>query len=162
MVSFPEDIYDFGETGIAMGLTATAKVIARAEYHGRRSVLQAGSREWVTAIESIRASGWGFRHLERSYTIVLGARIFLEIGVSKPAQMDRQHKIRIRWLQELFIPSTNNRTQGRYRLLVLNSDEVIQHHRSMKFTLKTILSQYACQRIPHTFYNRSISDVSQF
>lgn len=41
-----------------MGLTATAKVITRAEYYGRRSVLQLGNREWVTAIESISASGW--------------------------------------------------------------------------------------------------------
>ena len=47
----PDDIYNFDETGFAMGLTATAKVITRAEYYGRRSLLQPGNREWVTAIE---------------------------------------------------------------------------------------------------------------
>ena len=30
-----EDIYNFDETGFAMGLTATARVITRAEYYGR-------------------------------------------------------------------------------------------------------------------------------
>ena len=49
----PDDIYNFDETGFAMGLTATAKVITRAEYYGRRSLLQPGNREWVTVIECI-------------------------------------------------------------------------------------------------------------
>ena len=41
----PDDIYNFDETGFAMGLTATAKVITRSEYYGRRSLLQPGNRE---------------------------------------------------------------------------------------------------------------------
>ncbi|ODM17344.1 hypothetical protein SI65_07019 [Aspergillus cristatus] len=53
-----EDIYNFDETGFAMGLTATQKVVIRSEYYGRRSVSQPGNREWVTTIESINASGW--------------------------------------------------------------------------------------------------------
>jgi transposase len=39
-----EDIYNFDETGFAIGLTTTARVITRAEYYGRRSVLQPGNR----------------------------------------------------------------------------------------------------------------------
>ena len=31
----PDDIYNFDETGFAMGLTATAKVVTRAEYYDR-------------------------------------------------------------------------------------------------------------------------------
>ena len=54
----PDDVYNFDETGFAMGLTATARVITRAEYYGRRSLLQPGNREWVTTIECISASGW--------------------------------------------------------------------------------------------------------
>lgn len=54
----PNDIYNFDETGFAMGLTATAKVTTRAEYYGRRSPLQPGNHEWVTAIECINTSGW--------------------------------------------------------------------------------------------------------
>ena len=53
-----DDIYNFDETGFAMGAIATAKVITRAEYYGRRKLLQPGNREWVTIIESINASGW--------------------------------------------------------------------------------------------------------
>jgi predicted HTH domain antitoxin len=34
-----DDIYNFNETGFAMGITATAKVITRVEYYGRRSIL---------------------------------------------------------------------------------------------------------------------------
>ena len=52
----PDDIYNFDETGFAMGLTATAKVITRREYYGRRSLLQPGNREWVTAIECINSA----------------------------------------------------------------------------------------------------------
>jgi predicted HTH domain antitoxin len=53
-----DDIYNFDETGFAMGMTATAKVITRAEYYGRRSILQPGNREWVTSIECVGASGY--------------------------------------------------------------------------------------------------------
>ena len=51
----PNDIYNFDETGFAMGLVSTAKVVTRAEYYGRRSVLQLGNREWVTAVETVNA-----------------------------------------------------------------------------------------------------------
>ncbi|OQD78841.1 hypothetical protein PENSOL_c365G06833, partial [Penicillium solitum] len=47
----PDDVYNFDETGFAIGLTATAKVITRSEFYGRRSLLQPGNREWVTTIE---------------------------------------------------------------------------------------------------------------
>jgi predicted DNA-binding transcriptional regulator YafY len=35
----PDDIYNFDETGFVMGLIATAKVITRKEFYGRRSLL---------------------------------------------------------------------------------------------------------------------------
>jgi hypothetical protein len=35
----PDDVYNFNETGFAMGLTATARVITRSEYYGRRALL---------------------------------------------------------------------------------------------------------------------------
>jgi hypothetical protein len=54
----PEDIYNFDETGFAMGLISAQKVVTRAEYYGRRSILQPENREWVTAIETICADGY--------------------------------------------------------------------------------------------------------
>ncbi len=53
-----EDIYNFDETGFAIGLISAQKVVTRAEYYSRRSILQAGNREWVTAIETICADGY--------------------------------------------------------------------------------------------------------
>jgi hypothetical protein len=35
----PDDVYNFDETGFAMGLTATARVISRSEFYGRRALL---------------------------------------------------------------------------------------------------------------------------
>jgi DDE superfamily endonuclease. len=107
-----------------MGLTATAKVITRAEYYGRRSVLQPGNREWVTAIESISASGWALPP-----TIIFKGKVYVESWFDNLPQDWRfevsangwtTDEIGIRWLQKLFIPSTNSRTQGRYRLLILD------------------------------------------
>ena len=53
-----EDIYNFDETGYAMGLVATAKVVTRAEMAGKPFLVQPGNQEWVTSIECINSSGW--------------------------------------------------------------------------------------------------------
>jgi hypothetical protein len=53
-----EDIYNFDETGYAMGLTATAKVATRADLYRKRQVIQPGNRECVTSIECISSTGW--------------------------------------------------------------------------------------------------------
>ncbi|KAL2697510.1 hypothetical protein AAEP93_011414 [Penicillium crustosum] len=52
-----DDIYNFDESGFAMGVSATTKVITQSFYTGRRGVLQPSNREWVTVIETICASG---------------------------------------------------------------------------------------------------------
>lgn len=52
-----EDIFNFDETGFAMGLIATSKVVARSDMPGKPHLVQPGNREWVTAIECINASG---------------------------------------------------------------------------------------------------------
>ena len=41
----PEDIYNFDKTGFVIGLISAQKVVTRAEYYGRRLVLQPGNRE---------------------------------------------------------------------------------------------------------------------
>jgi hypothetical protein len=40
-----EDIYNFDETGFAMGLVATAQVVTRADYYGKGSLIQPGNQE---------------------------------------------------------------------------------------------------------------------
>jgi hypothetical protein len=53
-----QDIYDFDETGFAIGVTATSKVVTSSDRLSRAVVVQPGNREWITAIECINASGW--------------------------------------------------------------------------------------------------------
>ena len=52
-----EDFHNFDETGYAMGLMATAKVVTRAEMTGQAFLVQPGNREWVTSIEFINSTG---------------------------------------------------------------------------------------------------------
>jgi hypothetical protein len=54
----PDDVYNFDETGFAIGLIATTRVISRSEYYGRRALLQPRNREWVTVIECTNTAGW--------------------------------------------------------------------------------------------------------
>ena len=120
----PEDIYNFDKTGFAIGPMATAKVITRAEDYGQRPVLQPGNREWVTTIESISAAGWALPP-----TIIFKGKLYNQAwfdGLPGDWRFEVSQngwttdEIGLRWLQKLFIPSTNSRTQGRYRLLVLD------------------------------------------
>jgi hypothetical protein len=118
-----DDIYNFDETGFAMGLTATAKVVTRAKYY-RRFVMQPGNREWVTAIEAVNASGWalppcivfkGKAYIE-SWFDTLPGNWRLEVSPNGWTT----DEIGLRWLKELFIPATASRTKGKYRLLILD------------------------------------------
>lgn len=114
----PDDIYNFDETGFAMGLTATAKVITRSEYYGRRSLLQPGNREWVTAIETISASGWALPPC-----IIFKGKVFVESWFDDvPGNWHFEvspngwtsDEIGLQWLQKLFIPSTITHMKGKY------------------------------------------------
>ena len=107
-----------------MGLTATAKVVTRAEYYGQQSLLQPGNHKWATAIETISASGWALPPC-----IILKGKVFIEswfdnlpddwrIEVSPNGWTSDE--IGIQWLEKLFIPSTIARTKGKYRLLILD------------------------------------------
>jgi len=54
-----DDIYNFDETGFQMGvISANSVVITGSETRNKPKSKQQGNREWVTAIESISASGW--------------------------------------------------------------------------------------------------------
>jgi len=53
-----EDIDDFEETGIQMGVIATAKVVTASERAGRPVYAQPGNREQVIVVEAINLFGW--------------------------------------------------------------------------------------------------------
>jgi hypothetical protein len=120
----PEDIYNFDETGFAMGLISAQKVVIRGEYYGPRSILQPGNREWVTAIEAICAHGYSLppRIIFKGKVAIAGWFNNLlkdwRFEVSKNGWTT--HEIGLRWLQKQFIPHTNSRVRGRFRLLILD------------------------------------------
>jgi hypothetical protein len=120
-----EDIYNFDETGFALGLTATTKVVTRTSY-GRRSLLQPGNREWVTTIEAIGASGYALPPC-----VIFKGKVFMKAWFSDKDLLTTwlfavsekgwtTDSISLEWLQKVFIPSTIGRTKGVYRLLVLD------------------------------------------
>ncbi len=121
-----EDIYNFDETGFAMGIVATAKVITQADKRSRPSLVQPGNREWVTAIEAVNASGWvlppmiifaGKTHRTNWFENTEIPRDWT-IAVSDNGWTTDQ--LGCDWLESVFEPNTKGRTKGVYRLLVLD------------------------------------------
>jgi hypothetical protein len=121
-----EDIYNFDETGFAMGLVATAQVVTRADYYGKASFVQPGNREWVTSIECINSTGWALPPY-----IIFKGKVHIE-GWYQDITLPRDSRIEVspngwttdeiglRWLKNLFIPATSSRMTGKYRLLILD------------------------------------------
>jgi hypothetical protein len=121
-----QDIYNFDETGFAMGLIATSRVVTRAEMLGKPHLIQPGQREWVTAIECIGAMGYVVPP-----SIIFKAKVhiegwFEELGLPGDWRIELSangwttDQITLRWLQHQFIPYTTARTVGSHRLLVLD------------------------------------------
>ena len=154
-----EDIYNFDETGYAMGLTATAKVVTRADMYGRRQVIQPGNREWVTSIECVNSMGWGLPPC-----IIFKGSVHIEAWYQEPKLPPNwrievspngwtSDEIGLCWLQKVFIPETSGRKTGRYCLLVLDGhgshltpefDNVCSENEIIPICMPTHLSNY-CQ-----------------
>jgi len=120
-----QDIYNFDETGFQMGVISTAKVVTGAERSNRPVAVQPGNREWVTAIDCISSAGWslppviifeGKVHQSTWYTDTLP--MDWTIAVSENGWTD--DKLGLIWLQSVFEKHTAHRTNGVYRLLILD------------------------------------------
>ncbi|KAJ5731126.1 uncharacterized protein N7483_005634 [Penicillium malachiteum] len=120
----PEDIYNLDETGFAMGLISTQTVVTRQEYYGRRAIVQPGNREWVTAIEAICVDGYSLPPCVIFKGKVAIASWFDNLPKDWRFEVSANgwttDDIGLRWLEKLFIPSTNSRVRGRFRLLILD------------------------------------------
>jgi hypothetical protein len=121
-----EDLYNFDETGFAMGLISTARVVTRQEIAGRPKLLQPGPREWVTSIECINSTGFAVPPC-----IIFKGKVHIQGWFEELALPDdwrlevsangwTTDEITYRWLRYCFIPATTARTRGKYRLLVLD------------------------------------------
>jgi hypothetical protein len=118
-----DDIYNFDETGFAMGITSTSKVITGRDFYGKRKLLQPGNREWITVIECINLnevlpptiifkgknlmSGW-FNTVPRDWRFEVS-----DNGWTTDA-------IGLSWLEDCFIPHVIKRQRGTYSLLVMD------------------------------------------
>jgi hypothetical protein len=56
-----DDIYNFDETGFAIGIIATTRVVMMSDNIGKPVVLQPGNRECITNIKAINAAGWALQ-----------------------------------------------------------------------------------------------------
>lgn len=119
-----DDTYNFEETGLAMGLIATAKVVTSKKNYGRRAFSKPANRAWETTIECINASGWALPPCG-----IFKGKVFVESwfdGLPNDWRLEVvpnwwiSAEIGLRWLEKLFIPSTSSRTKGKYRLLILD------------------------------------------
>ena len=118
-----QDIYNVDETGFAMGVAGTSKVVTSSDRVGRAVVIQPGNREWVTAIECVNASGWCLPPL-----VILSGKVHQSswynglppdwvIGVSDNGWTTDQ--LGVEWVKH-FNQHTTARTAGVYRLLILD------------------------------------------
>jgi len=118
-----QDIYNFDETGFAMGVAATSKVVTSADRVGRAVVVQPGNREWVTVIECVNASGWSLPPF-----VILSGKVHQSswyrdlpldwtVGVSDNGWTTNQ--LGVEWVKH-FNQHTATRTAGVYRLLILD------------------------------------------
>ncbi|EEA20812.1 hypothetical protein TMatcc_000803 [Talaromyces marneffei ATCC 18224] len=121
----PEDIYNFDETGFAMGLCSSAKVITGSDRYAWPKLLQPGNQEWVTAIEATNSTGWAIP----SY-IIFKAKKNVRLGWFDDLPSDWRidisengwttDQIGLEWLKTHFIPYINGRSMGSYRMLILD------------------------------------------
>jgi hypothetical protein len=126
-----DDIWNFDETGFAMGMISTGKVVTRAERRGKSKSVQPGSREWVTVIEAISAEGQlippfiivtGKHHLRNWYE---GSSLPADWAIATTQNGWTNNKMDLEWLKH-FDEHTINRSVGTYRLLILDGHE--SHH----------------------------------
>jgi hypothetical protein len=126
-----DDIYNFDETGFMMGVIMSGMVVTGTERRANPKRVQPGNREWVTAIESINAEGWalppfiivaGQYHLSSWYR---DSNLPADWAIATTKNDWTDNKTGLEWLKH-FNRHTINRSNGTYRLLILDGHE--SHH----------------------------------
>lgn len=158
-----EDIYNFDERGFAISLISTSKLVTRAEYYCRRSILQPGNREWVTAIETINSES----DLPLPCIIFKGKNCIESWFDSLP--QDRRFEVSdngwttdeigLHRLQKLLILCINSRVRGKYRLLILDGHRSHLTPRFDRICAEHAIIPFVCLSIHRIFYNRLIFGV---
>jgi DDE superfamily endonuclease. len=172
-----DDIYNFDETGFAMGITSTSKVVTSREWHGKRKLLQPGNREWVTAIECIHLNG------VLPPTIIFKAKNLMTAWYSTVPRDWRfevsdngwtTDQIGILWLENSFIPCVIQCRCGTWILLVIDGhrsylspqfDTVCKEHNIIPICILAYSSHLlqpldmGCFGVLKHFYSQRVQDL---
>jgi hypothetical protein len=120
-----DDIYNFDETGFAMGLITTSKVITGSDNRLKPVTLQPGNRNWATVIHSVSAKGGAIPPL-----IILAGKNHLSSWYETPG-LPKDWAIAVSdsgwsnddlgalWIQH-FHSHTFSKAKGPYRLLIMD------------------------------------------
>lgn len=154
-----DDIYNFNETGFAMGIADTSRVATTSDRRGRPPWLQAGDREWATSIECINSDGWCLspmvilkdknhqaawyqaNNLPHDWVLALS-----ENGCTN-------NELGFEWLQNIFELQAPSKSVGAYRFLILDGHGSHATPQLTHFAKNDQSSNSACIRTHHTSYN---------
>ncbi|KAK6222045.1 transposase [Colletotrichum tabaci] len=131
------DIYNFDETGFAMGKMSSEMVVTASERRGKPRGAQQGNQEWVTVIQGIGSCGYSIPPY-----IIFAGKVHLDSWTcNSPLPPDwvitltengwTTNEKGLEWVQH-FDFHTRSRTKGAYRLLILDGHE---SHHSVDFEL---------------------------
>jgi hypothetical protein len=161
-----DDIWNFDETGFAMGLCTTSKVITSAERIERpRTVIQ-GNREWVTIVECIGSSGCCIPPLIILKGKEQQASWYQEAGLPQDWHIATSPNgwttdlLGLRWLKEVFHPFSKSYSVGAKRLLILDGHS---SHLTAEFDLFCKENAIVCLCMPpHSSHLLQPLDVGVF
>ena len=122
------DFYNFDETGFMMGVICGNMVVTSSERKGRAKQLQAGNREWATAIECVSAGGFvvppylivqGKHHLASWYT---ECSLLPTWAIKTSPNGWTDNDTALDWIEH-FNRHTRIQMQGVWRMIVLDGHE---------------------------------------
>lgn len=162
-----DDIWNFDETGFAMGLCTTSKVITAVERCERpRRVIQ-GNREWVTIIECVSSKG-----ISIPPWVILKGGSHQAAWYQEPAILKNgwtlarsqngwtTDEIGLHWLKETFEPYSKQHSTGAKRLLILDGHS---SHQTAEFDDFCKENSIICLCMPaHTSHLLQPLDVGVF
>jgi hypothetical protein len=118
-----EDIWNFDETGFAMGVTVTSKVVTNSANIGRAIMKEPGNREWVTVTECINTRGIKIPPFIIFKAKQQQAAWFVDLppgwAIARSKKGWTCDELGLRWIRH-FNDHSENTTIGAYRLLVLD------------------------------------------
>jgi hypothetical protein len=122
-----DDIYNFDETGFAMGIITTMRVVTMSDNIGKPVVLQPGNREWITSIKAINTAGWALPPIILLKAKTYQGSWFKDPLIPRDWRLQTSpngwttDKIGLDWLINHFEPYIRDCTVRTYYLLVLDS-----------------------------------------